>query len=211
LTAKAVPALLAGLGLVVRHWLAVFLVAIGVFLSMPFAAPALAANGHGQAASWIYVAYRVTCHQLPHRSLFLGGERWTYDWPELAARLGIDGPPYSRIHRPVTDPVLGYQVAFCQRDVAVWGALLAGGLAYAAIRRTRRVTGLPLIWFAVATVPVGLDGLSQLAGLRESTPMIRIVTGAIFGGACAWLLLPRFEEALAEAFDLPRGSAGTVP
>ena len=59
------------------------------------------------------------------------------------------------------NPVLGYKVAFCERDVAIWGAMALFAIIYTATGRR-----LPkmhwLAWFIVGLVPIGLDGFSQL-------------------------------------------------
>jgi uncharacterized membrane protein len=57
-------------------------------------------------------------------------------------------------------------------------------------------------------MPIGLDGFSQLPGLagnmpawvpiRESTPLLRVITGALFGGTTAWYLFPLLEESMRE-------------
>jgi uncharacterized membrane protein len=41
---------------------------------------------------------------------------------------------------------------------------------------------------------MALDGLTQLAGWRESTWELRLATGLLFGVASGWLLYPRFEQ-----------------
>jgi uncharacterized membrane protein len=42
----------------------------------------------------------------------------------------------------------------------------------------------------IAATPLVLDGGTQLLGLRESTNLIRAITGFIFGGAMAFFLAP---------------------
>jgi uncharacterized membrane protein len=91
--------------------------------------------------------------------------------------------------------LFGYQVALCQRDVAIYGSLFLGGLLFALHRQLR-----PLNWrlFLLAVVPMAVDGLTQLVGLRESTWLLRSITGALFGFASVWLLYPRLEQAMRE-------------
>jgi len=91
--------------------------------------------------------------------------------------------------------LFGYQVALCQRDVAFYGSLFLGGLLFALHRQLR-----PLNWrlFLLAVAPMAVDGLTQLVGLRESTWLLRSITGALFGFASVWLLYPRLEQAMQE-------------
>jgi uncharacterized membrane protein len=101
---------------------------------------------------------------------------------------------------------VGYKVGFCQRDIAIYGAMLIFGLLFAATGRRLR----PLPWWAWVLVgigPVALDGFSQLLSqipgfsfweYRESTPLLRTITGALFGFTTAWFGFPLLEESMAE-------------
>lgn len=55
----------------------------------------------------------------------------------------------------------------------------------------KKLRPLNLIWFAVALVPLAIDGATQLTGFRESTNLLRLITGAISGGAIIWFIYPR--------------------
>ncbi len=61
-----------------RHWLALANLAMALFVGLPIAAPLLMAAGATTPARLIYLVYVPTCHQLPERSYFLGGERLVY-------------------------------------------------------------------------------------------------------------------------------------
>jgi uncharacterized membrane protein len=107
------------------------------------------------------------------------------------------------------------QVAFCQRDTAIYATLFLAGLAFALLRRRLR----PLAWpaFFALIAPMALDGFTQLFGLRESTPELRVITGTLFGIASVWLLYPHLEAGMAELAAvlearfrrLERGGAGS--
>jgi uncharacterized membrane protein len=104
----------------------------------------------------------------------------------------------------VGSETVGYKVAFCQRDVAIYGTIFLFGLLYGLLRRRWDVRPLP--WWAyilIGLVPMGLDGGYQLLsyalplifpniGLKpyETTPLMRVVTGTLFGGATVWLAYP---------------------
>lgn len=188
-----------------RHWLALFVAGTGLFVALPVLAPVLAATGHDGASSAIYLAYRVTCHQLPHRSWFIGGRSAAHDWETV--RQHLDLPPEAEakaFHRPIRDPELGYQVAFCQRDTATWLALWGVSVGYALVRGKRRVPALPIKLYLLALVPLGVDGVLQMFGLYESTPLVRTITGAVFGAATALLVLPLLDEGMR---DIAAGGA----
>jgi uncharacterized membrane protein len=93
----------------------------------------------------------------------------------------------------------GEQMAFCQRDTAIYTSLLLAGLAYILIRRHLR----PLRWsrFFLLITPMAIDGFTQLFGLRESTWELRVITGTLFGIASVWLLYPHLQIGMAEMVD----------
>ena len=194
---------------VARWWLAIWLLASGLFISLPYAAPLLARAGWRRAAGWIYTLYLPTCHQLPHHSWFLFGRRAHYDWPSVQPFTGAPlDAPLTAFHSPVRVAEIGYQAAICQRDTAIWGAVFAASLAYAWLRRRRLRTGpappgLPLRLYLLALLPIGVDGLTGLVGLRESTPLLRTLTGGLFGAATAWFALPQLDAGFAEWRDGP--------
>ncbi|HLF01995.1 MAG TPA: DUF2085 domain-containing protein, partial [Anaerolineales bacterium] len=67
----------------------------------------------------------------------------------------------------------------------------------------------PIHWIIYGLIglgPIGLDGFSQLFSqppfnlitLRESTPLLRTLTGALFGFMNVWLAYPYVEESFSE-------------
>jgi len=117
---------------------------------------------------------------------------------------------------------MGYKMALCQRDISIYLSLLIGGLIYAVVRRFGPVKPLPFWLFVVVGLgPIALDGFSQLFSqlfiglgmdtlaqlipLRESSPLLRSLTGAIMGLSLAWLLYPRLDDQFtATANDIGR-------
>ena len=177
------------------HWLPVANGLTGVFLGLPFLAPVLLAYGQAELADLIYRAYLLTCHEWPFRAYFLFGPQVTYSAAELQAS-GV-----AAIHSFRGSPELGYKVAFCARNVAIYAAVLAGGLAYARLRD--RLPTLSLGGYLLLIAPMAIDGFTQLAGLRESTCELRTVTGVLFGAAGVWLIYPRIGRLL-------RGNGPTI-
>lgn len=188
---------------IARHWLFLISTAVGLFVGLPILAPLLMAMGYTLPASVIYFLYRFTCHQLPQRSFFIGGPKHAYTFAEISAFTG-ETDPLSLKHRPITDPALGYQVAFCQRDVAIFGAIFLAGLLFALVRH--RVEPLPFKAYLLLIAPLALDGSIQLLGLWESTWVLRTFTGALFGLASVWLTYPYLEMGMGEIrADLEEG------
>ncbi len=180
-----------------RHWLAVFNVLTGLYVLLPALAPLLMTSGAPQVGRLIYLVYRPACHQLPERSFFLFGPESTYTLDELWA-LGLVSESddiYAR-QRFLGAVDTGFKIALCQRDIALYGSLFLGGLAFALLRR--RLPPLSLVAYLLSLIPMALDGGTQLIGLRESTPFLRLLTGGILGLASVWMLYPRLEEAFQE-------------
>ena len=179
---------------IARHWLALFNALVAVYLLLPFLAPALARAGLTTPASLIYTVYSATCHQLPERSYFLFGEQPFYSLSSLESS-GLSeeqGLFERRAFRG--NEITGYKIAVCQRDVAIYGSVVGAGLLFGILRGRVRTIGLK--FYLVLLIPIALDGLTQLFGLRESNWWLRTVTGALFGGASVWLAYPYIEAAM---------------
>lgn len=204
-----------------RHYLLVFNLFFAVYVGLPFLAPVLMKAGLQRPANWIYRAYSVTCHQLAFRSWFLFGEQPAY--PRAAAHM--EGwAPYEQAINPDSDdlwaarrftgnPQVGYKVAFCERDVAIYVGILLFGLIFAASKE--RIPALPwYLWILLGMVPIGLDGVSQIISqlpfdsihavlpYRESTPFLRTLTGFLFGFTTAWFGYPLVAEAMHDTRSL---------
>jgi uncharacterized membrane protein len=186
-----------------KRWLAVFNTLAFLYVGLPFLAPTLMHLGAETAASLVYTIYSPLCHQLPQRSWFLFGPQIAYRLPELMA-LAPDEVVDAFSNNFVGNEALGYKVAFCQRDVAIYGAIFLFGVLYGLLRRRWDIQPLP--WWGyilLGLVPMGLDGGYQLLSYAlplvfpgislepyETTPLMRLITGTLFGGATVWLAYP---------------------
>ena len=95
--------------------------------------------------------------------------------------------------------IFGHQMAFCQRDAAVYPAMFLSGLAFARARvGGRRTPRLGWLSYGVLVLPMAIDGTGQLFGLWASTWLSRTLTGALFGAATVWLIYPYLAKAVAE-------------
>src|SRR5919199_1939514 len=166
-----------------RHWLMALNLGCAIFLGGALLAPGLAVLGLASAADALYAAYRFACHEWAFRSFFLFGQQAVYSEPELAS-LGLDPFTFAG------NPSLGWKMAVCERDVAIYLGLLAVGLLYA---RRRHLRSPNFRLYALLILPMALDGFTQLFGWRESTWELRVGTGLLFGLASAWLVLPRLD------------------
>ncbi len=182
---------------VARHWLLLINLAVAVYLLLPFLAPWLMRAGFTTPARFIYTIYSFACHQLPERSYFLFGQQPVYSLPTLENNGLAAGLDLFARRKFVGNPILGYKVAICQRDVAIYGSVLLGGLLFGLVRS--RLRPLSLKVYALFLIPIALDGGTQLLGLRSSTWWLRLITGALFGLASVWLAYPYLEASFQDA------------
>jgi uncharacterized membrane protein len=198
-----------------NHYLAIFNLVLLIYIGLPFLAPILMKNSQERVASWIYNGYSIMCHQLAFRSYFLFGEQRVY--PRESA--GIEGfityeqatgndPEDLLLAREfIGNEVMGYKVALCQRDIAIYIGLLSFGILFALTGR--KIPPLPwFMWLLIGIAPMALDGFSQLVSqlplpmidlifpYRESTPFLRYLTGFLFGFSTAWFGYPLVESSM---------------
>jgi uncharacterized membrane protein len=190
-----------------RHWLAAFNGFVGVFLGLSFLAPVLMKIGATAPARWIYTVYSATCHQLAFRSFFLFGEQPDYPRAGFQAIIGIDPNDIWASRAFIGNGLFGYKIALCERCVAIYGSILLAGLVYAFLRNRIKVKPLHwALWILIGIIPIGVDGGSQLLSYlpffnfpaRESTPVLRVITGVLFGLTSVWFAYPYMQESMDE-------------
>jgi uncharacterized membrane protein len=93
--------------------------------------------------------------------------------------------------------IMGHQMAYCERNTAIYLTMALAGLAYTRLR-TRGLRPLPLRWYLALILPMAVDGFTQLFGWRESTWLLRVLTGTLFGAATIWLCYPILQESFDE-------------
>ncbi len=178
-----------------KHWLLVFNLVTGIYAGLPFLAPALMFWGLTSWGRAIYTLYIPACHQLPWRSFFLFGAQPTYSYQALQNAVGPDGLlTLWEARRFYGTPALGYKLAYCERDTAIYTAIFLAGLLFTLLRH--RLKPLPWALCFLSLLPMAIDGTGQLLGLWESAPLARVITGGLFGTACVWLTYPYLEEGM---------------
>jgi uncharacterized membrane protein len=169
--------------------------------------------GADQPATMIYRVYGFVCHQLAFRSWFLFGEQTAYPREEAGVEklvsyeqaTGLNGDDLLSARAFIGNPEMGYKVALCQRDIAIYGGILLFGVLFAIFGRKYKSIHWA-IWILIGIVPIAMDGVSQLLSqpplnlipYRESTPLLRTITGFLFGFFTAWFGYPYVEESMSE-------------
>ena len=186
---------------IARHWLAIFNTGWGLYTFMPFVAPLLMRAGLTLPARLIYGLYSFTCHQLPDHSYFLFGKTPVPHAEELMAAGAPADANLFLFRSFIGNADIGYKVALCERDLAIYGSVLIAGLIFALLRKRGRVRAPSLKLYLLFLIPIALDGGTQLFGLRESNWWLRTVTGAIFGMASVWFAYPYVEDAMNDVIE----------
>lgn len=206
-----------------KHYLALLNLIVFLYVGLPFLAPVLLKINAQAPARLIYAIYSPLCHQFGFRSFFLFGEQPYYPLKEaglvnvqtfdqITGFTDLANPfSISRLYaRQFTgNQTVGYKVALCERDVAIYGAMVVFGMLYGLTKR--RLPALHwMVWILIGLGPIGLDGFSQLFSqfnwpwlmtylpYRESTPFLRVLTGFLFGFTTAWFAYPNIEESMKE-------------
>jgi len=190
------------------RWLLILTTVAGMYLGLGLLAPLLMMQGWQSFGRTIYALYSPFCHQFAHRSWFFFGQSSSYGYEQFLRMTGVDPitPTGSIAVRSfLGNPTIGWKTAYCQRDMAIYAGVLIASLLYALLRACRiRIWRAPwLLYLLVGLAPIALDSISQMLSqyhfllpamlLRESTPMLRTLTGVLFGGMNVWFAYPHVE------------------
>jgi uncharacterized membrane protein len=158
---------------------------------LPVLSPILFKLGLEKPGWWIQTLYRLFCHQRPERSFFLFGEQLSYSLEELSQN---GYKPRLMGYTFVGNEQLGYKIAFCSRDLFLYGAMSFSGLFVSFYKKEIHIKWWVLL---LLVVPMVLDGGTQLVAellyfsdtniltLAEpfylSNNLNRSITGSLFG------------------------------
>jgi uncharacterized membrane protein len=213
-------------GWLTRHWFAAFLIVYGLWVWLPWLAPALMHAGWSSAGRALYFIYSIFCHQLPERSFFLFGSNSMYSLPQIQAAWKDTFDPMI-LRQFVGTQTLGWKVAWSDRMVSFYTSIWVFAVLWAMFRR--KIKPLPWWGFMLFLLPIVLDGgshavsdfaslgqgfrdtnqwLVQLSGnawplayagdaLGSFNSWMRLLTGVLAGLGCAWFALPYVEDSFA--------------
>ncbi len=176
-----------------KHWLKLALVALSLFVGLPWMVPIFAKLGMWGIADPIYTGYALTCHQLPERSGNLFGYQVAFCYRNTAIYAGI----------------------------VLFGSLygLARDRRITSLQWLNRP--LPCWLFVPLLLPLAVDGLTHMLGLRDtmldmgtdavfgmfsigSQPLslnwwLRIITGLLAALGAVWFAFPRMDRSMQES------------
>jgi uncharacterized membrane protein len=208
----------------IPRWFILFGIFAGIYVILPFLAPVFMSIGWSGPARVIYFIYSWLCHQLPERSFFLFGSKFTYSLAEVQNAWKNTANPMI-LRQFIGSPEMGWKVAWSDRMVAMFTSTWLFGLLWWPLRKRLR----PLSWWGLVLflLPMALDGtshfISDLAGIgsgfRDSNAWLaalttnafpasfyagdawgsfnslaRLVTGILFGIGAVWFGFPYLDE-----------------
>jgi uncharacterized membrane protein len=224
-----------------RHWLFWMSIALGIYVGLPFIAPILMKIRWINPAKVIYFIYSFLCHQLPQRSFFLFGDKFTYSLAEVQSAWQNTTNPLI-LRQFIGSPSMGWKVAWSDRMVSMYTSTWLFGLLWWPLRK--RLKHLPWWGLVLFLLPMAIDGTSHLfsdlsgigQGFRDSNAwlaaltrhafsttfyagdawgsfnsLMRLLTGILFGIGVVWFGYPYLDEAFSPQIPLVRKIAAYPP
>jgi uncharacterized membrane protein len=182
----------------------IVLFALFIYAFLPILSPILFSyNPDSNLAIGIQKFYSHFCHQRVDRSIFLfGGEdsQFFYSLDELKERNYLPENDERLFGYPYWgNEEIGYKVAFCVRDTALYSAfVLFGALLVLYMNRTKKIPKFHWSLILLLVLPMAIDGVFQTVASIFEFPWVpefymesivkRIVTGVLFGiGVSMWI------------------------
>jgi uncharacterized membrane protein len=208
-----------------HNWIVLFGIAYGIFIILPFIAPVFMDIGWKGAGNSLYFVYSFLCHQLPERSYFLFGTKFTYSLSEIQSAWQNTLNPMI-LRQFIGEPQMGWKVAWSDRMVSMYSSIWVFGLLWYPLRR--RLHQLPIWGLALFLLPMALDGtthlISDFAGIGQGfrdtnlwlavltyhalpptfyigdawgsfNSIMRLLTGIFFGIGIVWFAFPYLDDA----------------
>lgn len=167
---------------VTRYWLLLAMLLAWIILALGFLAPVFMAAGLPGAGQWVYEFLAPHNHQLPQRSYFLFGQSGGIQTYSLEQLLEFGADPYN-LQAFTGNAEIGYKTALNHRMIAIFAAIVVGGLGWGLAGGRPKVS---FVWLVVLALPLLADGISHMisdnggSGFRDSNAWAVSLTGGIF-------------------------------
>jgi uncharacterized membrane protein len=142
-----------------KNWFILFSIGYAIFIGLPFLAPVLMELELTQAANLIYSVYKLLCHQLPQRSIFLFGEETMYSLTEIQSNWQLTTNPLI-LRKFIGNPQMGWKVAWSDRMVSMYTSILLISWIWYPLRN--KIKSFPLWGFGLLLLPMALDGITHV-------------------------------------------------
>lgn len=215
-----------------KNWILVINLLLGLYVIVPFLAPAFMAVGLTIPGRAIYWIYSFLCHQLPERSYFLFGSKISYTLPEIQA-VWQNTDNIAILRQFVGNTQMGWKVAWSDRMVSMFTSLWIFGILWGIFKKKIKV--LPLLGLALLLLPMAIDGTTHFVsdpagigqGFRDSNIWLgiltnhtfaanfyagdawgsfnawtRLISGILFGLGIVWFGFPCIDEAFKNSAEV---------
>ncbi len=96
--------------------------------------------------------------------------------------------------------IFGHQLGMCARNFSIYASMFIGSLIF--VLSKKRIPGIPWWIWVLMILPLALDGTTQMFGWRESTWVLRVLTGTLFGLGNVWFALPLIQKTILESLPV---------
>ena len=97
--------------------------------------------------------------------------------------------------------IFGHQLGLCERNFSIYTSMFLGSLIF--VLSKKRLPGIPWWVWILMMLPIAWDSITQMFGWRESTWILRVITGTLFGVGNVWFALPLMQKSLLETTPPP--------
>lgn len=162
----------------------VYMLVTGALVFFVLITPYLALQKN-QSADFLYdEVFYYLCHQKISRSICLFNDNGSYHIADCLPQTGEYRQDTRAEKSAFHNGVLGYKFPVSARDMFIYIGMFVGGLALFLAGKANSKQMPAAVWFILALVPIGIDGVSQsILSVRESTNILRAITGFIAGFA----------------------------
>ena len=221
-----------------RHWIIVVGSCFGLYVILPFLAPLLMHIGWSWPSKAIYFIYSFLCHQLPQRSYFLFGPKFSYSLPEIQSAWQNTNNGLI-LRKFIGNSQMGWKTAWSDRMIAMFTSLWTFSMIWGILKL--RIKPLPLWGLILLLLPIAIDGtthfVSDLSGIglgfrdsnlwlatltRSAFPpsfyngdawgsfnsLMRLGSGILFGLGLVWFGFPYLESAFSSSAALLENKEG---
>jgi len=162
---------------------------LATVIAVPIFITPLFLFGNSNLFNSIHQLYSPLCHQITSRSFCYFPSSATIEDCYSKSELKMNKERIVSKNGNV-----GYKFPVCSRDVGFYLFAFLGGIFLSMIDIYRNNEPPNSLWLILALIPIGLDGGTQLIGMRESTNLIRLITGSIAGFILPFYIIPMLNK-----------------
>lgn len=162
-----------------------------IIITVPILTAPIFLYNHADAFQQIHDIYSYFCHQLTSRSHCFFPETGSIEDCHETSDFSS-----SKALTVTKGGFEGYKFPVCARDLGFYFFALIGGFFLSSLNKHNETDMPNPLWLIIAVLPLALDGGSQFIGLRESTNILRFITGSLAGFVIPFYIVPMLNRIL---------------